>query len=201
MDDKFFPPSHRSPRRSLGLLPTVCLLVWVGLACMSSGAAAGDQPLTVVDDPAGGLRATASFRLPGPPSLVQQVLTDYEHWPQLFGVAMRLARIERRPDRVVTELYIEHPILPSERRLVCESVVPPGGGLVTKLREGDFTRYERTWAFAAEANGAATRATFDLVVEVQTLAPDWLVAVELKRQLERHFRILRETVAARAAAH
>ncbi|MDE3119362.1 MAG: hypothetical protein KGL03_10155, partial [Nitrospirota bacterium] len=72
------------------------------------------------------------------------------------------------------------------------------GGLVTTFLEGDFRRYERTWKLGPDGSDAATKADFSLVVDVETMAPDWLVALELKRQLEKHFRILREAAAARA---
>lgn len=180
----------------------VCLLAWSGLVaatCAVASDSSQDQATpTVTVDPAGGFRVTASLRLPVPPSVVQQVLTDYENWAHLFGVTMRIARLDRRPDKVITEVYIRHPILPGERRLMCENRVPPGGGLVTTFLEGDFKRYERTWKLGPDGSDAATKADFNLVLDVETLAPDWLVALELKRQLERHFRILRETALERA---
>lgn len=154
--------------------------------------------IEVTGEPGGGVRATATLHLAQPPSVLQQVLTDYENWPNLFGTPTRLARVERRADRVITDVYIQHPILPGERRLLCETLVLPEGGLVTTLIEGDFTRYVRTWRLSSEGQG--TMAQFELVVEVQTWAPDWLVAIELKRQLEKHFRILRDTAATRAAS-
>lgn len=181
-----------------------CLLAWAAFAvavCPPVLAAAHDpDSLEVRSDPNGGVRATATLHLPVPPSVAQQVLTDYEGWPGLFGVQMRLARVDRQPDRVVTEVYVRHPILPGESRLLCESRELPEGGLVTRLIEGDFRRYLRTWKLAQEGNGTATKAWFDLAVDVKTWAPDWLVAIELKRQLEKHFRILRETALARAQA-
>ncbi|MFM8551582.1 MAG: SRPBCC family protein [Nitrospiraceae bacterium] len=180
------------------------LLAWAGVAlvvCPSTLAAThGPDILDVQSDPDGGLRAVATLHLPVPPSVVQQVLTDYEGWADLFGVQMRLARVDRQPDRVVTDIYIRHPILPGERRLMCENRVPPGGGLVTRILEGDFKRYERVWKLAPDGSDA-TKAEFSLVVDVETMAPDWLVALELKRQLEKHFRILRATTAARATSH
>lgn len=177
-------------------------MAWAGVSPFPCAAASvathGQTTLTVTGDPAGGLRATASLHLPVPPSVVQQVLTDYENWPHLFGVPMRIARLDRRPDKVITEVYIQHPILPGERRLMCENRMPPGGGLVTTFLAGDFRRYERTWKLEPDGSDAATKADFSLVVDVETLAPDWLVALELKRQLEKHFGILRETALARA---
>ena len=144
------------------------------------------------------MRAVATLRLQAPPGIVQTVLTDYAKWPELFGVRMRLAHLERRDDRVLTDLYIKHALLPGERRLLCESRELPDGGLVTTLVAGDFKRYHRTWKLSPDGSGAVTRAEFELLVEVDTWAPDWLMAMELRRNLETHFRILRERVAERS---
>ena len=186
-----------------GARPWVLILLLIpGLSTVPSLANAGEaETLDVQPDPNGGLHATATLHLPVPPAVVQQVLTDYERWGSLFGVSMRLLRVERLPDRVVTDVYLSHPILPGESRLLCESRELPGGGLVTTLIEGDFKRYQRKWILSQDEDGTSTKAQFDLVVEVETWAPDWLIAMELKRQLTKHFGILRETVAARAAAH
>jgi hypothetical protein len=157
--------------------------------------------LEVHPEPGGGVRAKATLTFPVPPRVVQSTLTDYPHWPQLFGVTMRLANLDRQPDRVLTELYIKHAFLPGERRLLCENRELPEGGLVTTLVAGDFKRYARTWKLSPDGSGSLTRAEFDLLVEVETWAPEWLVALELRRQLERHFRILRETVQERVKPH
>ena len=161
---------------------------------------APDDPakLEVRIEPTGGVRAVATLRLQAPPGIVQTVLTDYEKWPELFGVRMRLAHLERREDRVLTDLYIKHALLPGERRLLCESRELPDGGLVTTLVAGDFKRYHRTWKLSPDGSGAVTRAEFELLLEVDTWAPDWLMAMELRRNLETHFRILRERVAERS---
>jgi ribosome-associated toxin RatA of RatAB toxin-antitoxin module len=173
----------------------------LGLLFLSGSAAWAAEPastLEVRSEPSGGVRATATLLLPVPPQVVQQVLSDYERWPDLFGVTMRLARLERHAAGAVTDLYIKHPFLPSERRLLCENRELPGGGLVTTLIAGDFHRYARTWQVTAGGDQGTTRAALDLLVEVDTWAPDWLVALELRRQLLTHFRILREKVLAKA---
>ncbi|MEK6525924.1 MAG: SRPBCC family protein [Nitrospirota bacterium] len=157
--------------------------------------------LEVRTEPSGGVYATATLHLPVSPSVVQQVLTDYENWPTLFGVTMRLAHLEQQGERVVTDLYIKHTLLPGERRLLCENQELPGGGLATTLVAGDFKQYSRTWKVVPEGDGMRTRAELELRVDVDTWAPDWLVAVELRRQLEKHFRILRERGEARVRAH
>ncbi|MGH7207042.1 MAG: SRPBCC family protein [Nitrospiraceae bacterium] len=168
----------------------------IALAASSDDAA----KLEVRTEPAGGVRAVATLRLQAAPGIVQAVLTDYAKWPELFGVHMRLAHLERRDDRVLTDLYIKHALLPGERRLLCESRELPDGGLVTTLVAGDFKRYHRTWKLSSDGSGAVTRAEFELLVEVDTWAPDWLMAMELRRNLETHFRILKDKVAERSRA-
>ena len=161
---------------------------------------APDDPakLEVRVEPTGGVRAVATLRLQAPPGIVQTVLTDYEKWPELFGVRMRLAHLERREDRVLTDLYIKHALLPGERRLLCESRELSDGGLVTTLVAGDFKQYHRTWKLSPDGSGAVTRAEFELLVEVDTWVPNWLMAMELRQNLETHFRILKERVVERS---
>ncbi len=96
------------------------------------------RPLKVISDPAGGVRAIATIIFPAPPPIMQSILTDYRRWPELFEVRMRLAGLEEHPGGVVTDLYIEHSLLPGERRLVCDSHALPAGGLVTDLKGGRF---------------------------------------------------------------
>lgn len=150
------------------------------------------QPvLDVQPDPSGGVRAAATLWLPVPPAVVQRVLTDYDRWPELFEMPMRLARVERRGERVVTDLYVKHALLPGERRLLSESEELPGGGVTTTLLGGDFTRYARTWKLSADGDEGRTLAKFTLLVQVDTWAPDWLLAIALRRELETHFRLVR----------
>ena len=68
----------------------------------------------------------------------------------------------------------------------------PGGGLVTDLKGGDFKRYHRVWKLQPAGDGSQTRAEFELLVEVEAMVPDWLVAVAMERELNAHFRIVRE---------
>ena len=150
------------------------------------------RSLTVASDPDGGVRATASLLFPAPPDLVQSLLTDYRKWPELFKVRMRLAGVQERQGKVVTDLYIEHTLMPGERRLVCESAPLAGGGLVTDLMSGDFKRYHRVWKLTSADGGAQTQADFELVVEVETIVPDWVVAIAMRRELEAHFRIVKD---------
>ena len=176
-------------------LPSIChaavLLLAVPLIPFAARAAAdGPAKLEVHTEPAGGVRAVATLMIPAPPRIVQEILIDYVKWPTLFITPMRLAQLEQHGERAVTDLYIKHAFLPGERRLLCESRELPDGGLVTTLIAGDFKRYHRIWKLSPEGEGVRTRAEFELLVEVDTWAPDWLVAVELRRELETHFRIL-----------
>ncbi len=151
------------------------------------------KALVVKADPAGGVRATATLLFPGSPSLLHSILTDYRNWPRLFETRMRLANLEEHDGRVLTDLYISHALLPGEQRLLCESQTVPGDGIVTELKGGDFKRYRRQWKLQPAGDGHQTRAEFELVVEVVTMVPDWLVAVAIERELNAHFRIVRET--------
>ncbi|MFO0733016.1 MAG: hypothetical protein U0361_19030 [Nitrospiraceae bacterium] len=63
---------------------------------------------------------------------------------------------------------------------------------MTELKGGDFKQYRRVWKLAPAGNGTQTRAEFDLLVEVDTVIPDWMIAVAMERELETHFRIVRQ---------
>jgi ribosome-associated toxin RatA of RatAB toxin-antitoxin module len=150
------------------------------------------RSLVVQLDPAGGVRATATLLFPGSPAVLHSILTEYRKWPELFETQMRVAQVEERDGRVLTDLYISHALLPGEQRLLCESQVLPGGGLVTNLKGGDFKQYHREWRLQPAGDGNQTRAEFELLVEVKTIVPDWLVAVAMERELKTHFRIVRQ---------
>ncbi len=152
----------------------------------------GASALEVRTDPEGGVKAAATILFPVRPDILQAILTDYAKWPELFEVRMKVASLEIRDGRAVTDLRIKHALLPGERRLLCESHTLPEGGLVTDLRGGDFKRYHRMWKLSAIGDGGQTRAEFELLVEMDTLVPDWLAALAMRRELEAHFRILRE---------
>jgi hypothetical protein len=146
----------------------------------------------VQPDPEGGVRATATLLFPGSPAVLQSILSEYRNWPELFETQMRVAQVEEREGRVLTDIYISHALLPGEQRLLCESRALPGGGLITHLKGGDFTRYHREWRLQPAGDGTQTRAEFDLLIEAKTLIPDWLVAVAMERELNTHFRLVRE---------
>ncbi|MGH7165689.1 MAG: SRPBCC family protein [Nitrospiraceae bacterium] len=157
--------------------------------------------LEVRTEPSGGVRATGVLHLPAPSSVVQAVLTDYEKWPELFDMSMRVTRVERHAEYTVTDLALGHALMIGERRLVLENRELRGGGLVSRFVAGDFTRYLRTWKLRADGEQSRTRADFELQVDFETLVPAWLVAQAVRRELEAHFRILTETVAKRVASH
>lgn len=179
-------------------LASCCLLLSIGSIfplCREISATESDSPvrsLAVESDPAGGVRATATLLFPAPADLIQALLTDYQHWPELFKVRMRLAGVQEQQGKVITDLYIEHALMPGERRLVCESEPLPGGGFVTDLKSGDFKRYHRVWKLMPAHGGAQTKADFELLVQVDTIVPDWLIAIAMRRELEAHFRIVQE---------
>ena len=152
------------------------------------------QALVVQADPAGGVRATATLLFPGSPAVLHSILSEYRKWPELFETRMRVAQVEEREGRVLTDIYISHALLPGEQRLLCESQVLPGGGLVTDLKGGDFKQYHRAWTLEPAGDGTQTRANFELLVEPKTMIPDWLVAVAMERELNAHFRIVRQKV-------
>jgi hypothetical protein len=148
--------------------------------------------LDVRVEPAGGVRATATVWFPVEPSIIQHLLTDYAHWPDLFDVRMRIAELREQDGKAYTDIRIDHSLLPGERRLLCESRALPAGGLLTELRGGDFKQYRRLWKLSPVDGGARTRADFELLVEIDTLVPDWIIAVAMRQELEAHFRIVRD---------
>ena len=150
------------------------------------------RPLQVQTDPGGGVRATATLLFPGSPSVLQSILTDYRKWPELFETRMRVVQVEEHEGHVLTDVYISHALLPGEQRLLCESQVLPGGGLVTDLKGGDFKQYHREWRLQAAGEGTQTRAEFELLVEPKIMIPDWLIAMAMERELTVHFRLVRQ---------
>jgi hypothetical protein len=64
--------------------------------------------------------------------------------------------------------------------------------LLTELKGGDFKQYRRLWKLNPVDGGAHTKAEFELLVEIDMMAPDWMVAMAMRRDLESHFRLVRE---------
>ena len=179
----------------LFILCVLYLLYWPPLV----GSESPLEFLHVKTDPAGGVVATARVLFPASPEIIHSLLTDFPHWPDLFEVRMRIVDLQIRQDVVTTDLRIEHALLPGERRLVTESRATAGKGIVTDLVGGDFTRYHRVWKLSAANEGRETQAEFELAVTIDSIVPDWLVALATRRELEAHFRIVKEKARARAA--
>jgi hypothetical protein len=148
--------------------------------------------LDVRTEPTGGVKATATILFPVEPSIIQQILTDYAHWPELFDVRMRMAEIRVQEGKAFTDIRIEHALLPGERRLLSETRTLPTGGLLTELKGGDFKQYRRFWKLTPIDGGAHTTAEFELLVEIDMMVPDWIVAAAMRRDLDTHFRFIRE---------
>ena len=146
----------------------------------------------------GGVKATATALFPVEPGIIQQLLTDYAHWPDLFDTRMRMAEIREQAGSVFTDIRIEHALLPGERRLLSESRTLATGGLLTELKGGDFKQYRRMWTLIPTEEGRQTKAQFELLVEIETIVPDWVIAVAMRQELETHFRIVREKALVRA---
>ena len=188
----------RSWDRLVGPLTALAVgcLLWSLLSFAASPPEA--DSLTVTTDPGGGVRATAQVFFSAKPEIIQTILTDYAHWPELFEVRMKVASLTMEHGVAMTDLRIEHALLPGERRLVSESRTLPSGGLMTDLKAGDFKRYHRVWKLNPVGDGSQTKAEFDLVVEIDSMVPDWLVAMAMRQELEAHFRIVKEKALARA---
>ncbi|HSN04615.1 MAG TPA: SRPBCC family protein [Nitrospira sp.] len=154
--------------------------------------AAEPVALEVHAEPGGGVKATATIFFPVAPAIIQRLLTDYAHWPELFDTRMRMAEIREQDGKVLTDIRIEHALLPGERRLLSESRTLPTGGLLTELTGGDFKQYHRFWKLIPVDGGIHTKAEFELLVEIETVVPDWMVAVAMRRELDSHFAIVRE---------
>ena len=159
-----------------------------------SGWSFADEPvvLDVRTEPTGGVRATATILFPVEPAIIQRLLTDYAHWPELSDIRMRMAEVREQDGKAFTDIRIDHALLPGERRLLSETRTLPTGGLLTELKGGDFKQYRRLWKLTPVDNGAHTKAEFELLVEIDSTMPDWMFAVMLRRDLESHFRIMRE---------
>jgi ribosome-associated toxin RatA of RatAB toxin-antitoxin module len=160
----------------------------------SSGWSRAAEPveLDVRTEPTGGVRATATILFPVEPAIIQRILTDYAHWPELFDIRMRMAEVRVQDGKAFTDIRIDHALLPGERRLLSETRTLPTGGLLTELKGGDFKQYRRFWKLTPVDGGAHTRAEFELLFEIDSNMPDWMVALALRRDLETHFRIMRE---------
>ena len=165
-----------------------CLvLAWTGWSH-----AAEPVVLDVRTEPTGGVRATATILFPVEPAIIRRILTDYARWPEIFDVRMRMAEIREQDGKVFTDIRIDHALLPGERRLLSETRTLPPGGLLTELKGGDFKQYRRSWKLSPMDGGVHTQAEFELLVEVDSSMPDWMIALAMRRDLESHFRLIKE---------
>lgn len=178
--------------QGLVLLLALHMLLFVPLWEADALATADTDGLEVKTESGGGIRATAHPLFPAKPEVIQALLADYSHWPDLFEVQMRVAELTIREGVATIDLRIEHPLMPGEHRLVTESRSLPNGGLVTDLKGGDFKRYHREWVLEPAGAGNQTRAAFELVIEIESMVPDWLVAIAMRQELEAHFRIVKQ---------
>ena len=181
-------------------------MLWRAMIVMSclllgwSGWSLADEPvvLDVRTEPTGGVRATATILFPVEPAIIQRLLTDYAHWPELFDVRMRMAEVREQDGKVLTDIRIDHALLPGERRLLSETRTLPTGGILTELKGGDFKQYHRLWKLTPVDGGAHTKAEFELLVEIDMMVPDWMIVVAMRRDLETHFRLVRGKALAQA---
>jgi len=176
------------------LLASTCVTAALEIAPSSAVAAAQSDELEVRTEPGGGVRATAKIVFDAKPSAVFTLLTDYAHWPELFEVRMTLADLKVHDGIARTDLRIEHTLLPGERRLVTDSRTVTDRSIMTDLVEGDFKRYHRVWTLNAVDVGTSTLAEFELLVAIDSMVPDWLVALAMRRELESHFRIVKKAL-------
>lgn len=184
---------RRAPAsQSLVLWLAVPILLTMSLWEVDARAAADADGLEVKTESGGGIRATAHPLFPAKPEVIQALLADYAHWPDLFEVQMRVAELNIHEGVATIDLRIDHPVMPGERRLVTESRILPSGGLVTDLKGGDFKRYHRVWKLQPAGEGDHTRAEFELIVELDSLVPNWVVAMVTRQELATHFRIVKQ---------
>ncbi len=185
-------------RGGFGILLAVGAALWLWSISVPSYGVEGIERLDVQADPAGGVRGKARVIFPVKPDIIQAILTDYAKWPELFETRMRVVSLAVEKGVATTDVRIDHALLPGERRLVSETRVLPEGGMVTDLKSGDFKRYHREWRLTATADGRQTSADFELLVEIKSMLPDWLVAMAMRNELETHFKIVRLKALARA---
>ncbi|MDF0644988.1 MAG: SRPBCC family protein [Nitrospira sp.] len=185
------------------VLVNVALTLAIGLfetAAPPAVVAADTDELEVKVEPDSGIRARARLVFEAKPGVLFAILTDYAHWPDLFEVRMRLVDLTMHGAIARTDLRIEHALLPGERRLVTDSRTVTDRSIVTDLVQGDFKRYHRAWRLSPADGGAHTLAEFELLVAIDSMVPDWLVAFAMRRELESHFRIVKKKAMERAAA-
>ena len=120
--------------------------------------------LDVRTEPTGGVRATATILFPVEPAIIQRLLTDYAHWPDLFDVRMRMAEVRVQDGKAFTDIRIDHALLPGEQRLLSETRTLPTGGILTELKEATSSSTVGSGNSRPVDGGAHTRAEFELLV-------------------------------------
>ncbi|MDN5943255.1 MAG: hypothetical protein L0H94_15355, partial [Nitrospira sp.] len=70
--------------------------------------AADPVVLDVRTESTGGVRATATILFPVEPAIIQRMLIDYAHWPDLFDMRMKMAEIREQDGKVFTDIRIDH---------------------------------------------------------------------------------------------
>lgn len=188
------------PARVLTVLTLTLAIGSFETAALPAVASVDSDELEVKTEPDSGIRASARLVFDAKPGVLFAILTDYAHWPDLFEVRMRLVDFTMRDSIARTDLRIEHALLPGERRLVTDSRTVMDRSIVTDLVEGDFKRYHRAWRLSPADGGARTLAEFELLVAIDSMVPDWLVAFAMRRELEAHFRIVKKKAVERAGA-
>lgn len=194
------PSLDKWPEACLIFVVGLCLALVIAVSVPAALSAPDSDVLDVRTEESGGVHATARVTFPAKPEVILALLTDYAHWPDLFEIRMKMADLKIRDGVALADARIEHSLLSGERRLVTQSRTLSDREIVTDLVGGDFQRYHRVWKLAPLDGGLHTRADFDLIVEIQSVVPDWLVALAMRRELEAHFRIVKEKALARTSS-
>lgn len=184
-------------RLGVGVLLVLALSVAGPAVCPAERGAPGFT-LDIQVRPGEGARVSGRVELPGSAESARSVLTDYEHWPDLFPPGLRIVGIHRVSSGVITDLWAARHILPGELHLVTETRETAPGLLETVFIEGDFHRYSRTWRLSQGPTAQTSIATLEMDLHPKGWVPDWLLSTFLRRDLEEHFVRLQAAVAARS---
>ena len=165
------------PRLIVGVLLVIALSVASPAVCPAESRSPGFT-LEIRIRSEGGARISARVELPGPTESARLVLTDYEHWPDLFPPGLRIVGIRREASGVITDLWAARHILPGELHLVTETRETAPGLLETSFIEGDFHRYSRTWRLSPGPTAQTSVANFiqppQTWPDVGAMTPLWL---------------------------
>ncbi|WP_447987025.1 SRPBCC family protein [Nitrospira sp. Nam74] len=148
-----------------------------------AGASESASSLDIIVDEGAAAHVRGHLELASNRETVVSVLTDYEHWPQLFRDGMRMIAIKRSADSVITEMDIPRAVLPGTIRLVIRTRVSGSEQIDAELVRGDLKRFWRRWTLTVLPGGQRTRADLELVLQPQHWAPQWLVRYGLEQDL------------------